>query len=214
MPAGPPAPVDSPESSPVLAYGRTGYDLFVSVMKWLLPATAISLFLVILIWPLTNTREFSFLLSKTQLASSTERLRLEQPVYTGVDGRNRPFRIQAESAVQRTSRSPMVELKGIAARIELDDGPASVTATLGRYDMELQVLNISGMIEIMGPRNYRLTTPGARVDLSSRTVTGSQIEGTGPLGRFKAERFRTDLTSGVVVFDGGARLRVVPKAKG
>jgi lipopolysaccharide export system protein LptC len=208
-------PIDPPEKiSHAPPLERTGYDWYVSIMKWALPMISLALLLTILIWPLTNSREFSFLLSKTQLASSTERLRLEQPVYNGVDGRNRPFTIQAESAVQRTSKSPNVELRGIAARIQLEEGTASVTATAGRYDMESQLLRISGMIEVMGPRNYRLTTPGARVDLNTRQVAGADIKGTGPLGRFEARRFRTDLSSGIVVFDGGARLHIVPKKKG
>lgn len=193
---------------------RTPFDVYVGLMKWLLPLVSLALLLLILIWPLANTREFSFLLSKTQLASSTERLRLEQPVYSGVDGRNRAFQIRADSAVQRTSQSPTVELKNISARIQLDDGPATVDASNGRYDMETQILNVSGTINVMGPRNYRIVTPGARVDLNRRTVTGVAVSGSGPVGRFVAQRFKTDLTSGIVVFDGGAKLHISPKGKG
>ena len=53
----------------------SGYDRLVAVLKLALPLAAATLLGVIIIWPLTSVREFSFLLAKDKVGVSNDRLR-------------------------------------------------------------------------------------------------------------------------------------------
>jgi lipopolysaccharide export system protein LptC len=188
-----------------------GYDLFVKVMKEALPAMSLALLGTLVIWPLANTREFSFLVSKDRVESSAERMRMEQPVYRGTDSNGRAFEIKADRAVQRSSEDPTVELINIAARLDTADGQIAVTAAKGSFNLPSQQLTVSGPVDLGRTDGTRITTGDALVDLRSRTVRSlSPIGGTGPLGRFQADRFQVDLKGTSATLQGNVRMRITP----
>ena len=113
----------------------SGYDRLVALLKLVLPLAAAALLGIIVIWPLTSAREFSFLLAKDKVAMSHDRLRIDNAVYRGETSKGQPFIIRAQDAVQRSSAVPIVELRRLSADLKLDSGPATVTAPSGRYDM-------------------------------------------------------------------------------
>lgn len=188
------------------------YDRFVRVMRVALPVLSLVLLLAVLIWPMINSQEMSFVLSKDRVEVSPERLRMEQPHYRGTDAQGRPFEISARRAVQRTSATPVVELVDVAARMTLTDDAIQVTAAKGSYDLEKEQLKVTGPLVLQTERGYRFATRNAVVDLPSKTAYGSDgIEGTGPLGSFKAKSFRADVDAQRVVFRGGTHMRIVPR---
>lgn len=188
------------------------YDRLVTVLKVVLPLAALAILLMIVIWPLTASQEFSFILSKDRVATSRERLRLDRAVYRGEDRRGQPFVITADRAVQRTSATPVVELRGIRAEIQTRDGPAKVVADAGRYDLEAERLKIDGPVHFTSAAGYALSTRDVTVDLPTRTaVSGDAVDGRLPLGTFRAGRLRADVNGRTVVLDRGARLRIVQR---
>lgn len=188
------------------------WDRLVAILKLALPAAAIAVFATCLIWPLTTQREFSFILSKDRVAEARERLRMDRAVYRGEDSKGQPFTIAAASAVQKTSDTPIVELRDISAELRTADGPARAAADVGRYDLEQERIDIVGPVTLESASGYRLDTRDVSVDLATRRVTSSgAVTGRMPLGSFEAGRLRADVDGRSVVLDRGASLRIVQR---
>ena len=189
----------------------SGYDRVVAMLKLALPVAALALLAAIIIWPLTHTQEFSFLLSKQRVAMSKERLRVDNAVYRGETMRGQPFAIRARGAVQRSSAVPIVELDRLTADVRLDTGPATVTAPTGAYDMSKDLLDIAGPVRVDSAAGYTLNGANVRVSLFDRTVTSDKtVMGTIPLGTFRADALRADIGGRVLVLSGAVHLRIVP----
>lgn len=190
----------------------SAYDKFVALVKIVLPLAALALLLTIVIWPLTSGQEFSFLLSKDRVATSRERLRMARAVYRGTDSKGQPFVITATSAVQRTSDEPVVELRGLTAKLQMEDGPATVVADMGRYDLETDRLDIVGPVRLDSEAGYDLVTRDVTVDLTTRTAeSGGPVTGNLPLGNFRAGRLQTSINDRRVILDRGAHLHIVQR---
>lgn len=188
------------------------YDRFIKVMRVALPAASVVLLLAIVVWPLVSGQEMSFVLSKDRVEISPERLRMEAPRYRGTDSQGRPFEISAARAVQRTSATPVVELTDVAARMAMTNDTVHVEAGQGSYDLEREQLKVDGPLVMTTERGYQLTTRDAIVDLPARVAYGSDgVEGNGPLGAFKAQRFRADIDRETVVFEGRTHMRITPR---
>jgi lipopolysaccharide export system protein LptC len=186
------------------------HDWLVRILKVVLPAAIGVLLAYLLLSPLSKEKEISFLLDKDKVDLARERLKVQSAQYRGMDDRGRPFVIDAARAVQATSAEPVVEISGMSARIQLDEGPATLQAGRGRYDMETQKVDVLGPILFAAADGYRLETRDVTVDLNRRSLAGERgVEGRMPLGRFAAGRMAVDLPSRRVVLTGRARLHIV-----
>src|SRR3546814_1989012 len=96
--------------------------------------------------PLSKNQEISFILDKNKVAVAKERMRVEAARYRGQDDKGRPFTITAESAVQATSRDPIVDVLGMMARLGLESGPATIRADQGRYNLEPETVTVTGPV--------------------------------------------------------------------
>ena len=162
--------------------------------------------------PITRGGDVSFVLDKNKVEVAHERLKIQQARYRGQDARGQAFSLTAGSAVQRSSAEPIVQLQQLAADIALADGPASLRANRGRYDMDAEQVKIDGPIAFRSAGGYRLDTRDATVDLRTRKLaSGGAVDGRVPVGRFSADRLRADLEQRVVTLEGNARLRIVPR---
>ncbi len=182
------------------------------VVRWLqiaLPSAVGILAAFLLMAPLQNSNELSFLLSRDNVEVATERLRVEAARYSGADATGRPFELNAASAVQESSSIPVVELDDISAQLELEDGLAFITADNGRYDMDEEVVAIDGPLEFRAPDGYRLQTSNVRVQMRDREMYSTQpVQGQIPLGTFSADRMRVDIPSRTLFLEGNARLHI------
>ena len=117
--------------------------------------------------------------------------------------------IRAGSAVQKSSREPIVEMKDLSARILMQDGPAVLTANTGRYYLETEKVGVTGPVQFNGAGGYRLTTRDVDIDIKKRTM-GSKgaVYGRMPLGTFSGNHFYADLEAKTVTLQGNARLRI------
>ena len=186
------------------------YDRLVGTAKWLLPALAAIVAVAMLAWPAVGGHDFSFVLAKDRVAIATERLKITHAVYRGEDTKGQPFIISAGSAVQRTSKDPVVKLNDLAARIQLQDGPARILARTGSYDMESETVDVDGPVSVRGANGYVLDTRDVRIDLASRTArSNGAVTGSMPLGSFSANHIYADISNRIVRLDGRARLHIV-----
>ena len=186
------------------------HDYLVKALKVLLPAGVGVLLAYLLLSPLSKDREISFLLDKNKVDVAKERLKVQQAQYRGQDNKGRAFTIDADRALQPSSTDPVVQIEGMAARLDMADGPATIAARNGRYNMDTQNVDVLGPILFTAADGYRLETRDVAVDLAkSRLESGKGVEGSMPLGRFTAGKMEVDLPSRTVVLTGRARLHIV-----
>lgn len=186
------------------------HDWVVKGARIVLPAIIGVLGAALIFAPLANRGDISFVLAKDTVAMATERLRVTAATYRGEDGKGQPFELRAGSAVQTTSRDPVVRLKDLSASIALADGPATMVAQAGRYDMDREIVSVQGPIVFQSADGYRLETRDVAVGLKTRRIaSGGPVDGKMPLGRFTAGRISADLSARTVTLDGRARLHIV-----
>jgi lipopolysaccharide export system protein LptC len=186
------------------------HDLIVRILKVALPSSIGVLLAYLALAPLQKGPEISFILDKRKVDVARERMRVQSARYRGQDNLGRLFTLDAASAVQASSQDPIVDIAGMAARIMLQSGPASIRADKGRYDMEAEKVDVAGRILVIAADGYRLQTRDVQVDLNSRSLQSrGRVEGRMPLGRFEADRLRADLPEKQVVLSGNARLHIV-----
>ena len=188
------------------------HDRLVRITHWMLPVLIGVLAAFLVMAPLTTAGDVSFVLDKNKVEVAKERLKIQSARYRGADAEGQPFVLNASSAVQKSSAEPIVQLNELAAQIGLKDGPATLTAPKGRYDMESERVNVDGPIAFRGPDGYTLDTNNATVDLKSRTLqSGGAVTGTVSQGTFSGDRLDADLEARTVILRGNARLRVDPR---
>lgn len=187
----------------------SSYDRIVRWLNMLLPALAAVVAVLVIAWPFVGSRDISFVLSKDRVAIAHERLRVSSATYRGEDGKGQPFLIKAKSAVQKTSREPVVRMSDLSAELAMTSGPATVTAPSGRYDMQSEQVAIDGPVSMRTTDGYALDTENVSIDLKTRrAVSRSAVSGRMPIGSFTAGRLTTDMRSHVVVLDQRARLHI------
>ena len=189
------------------------HDRFVRLAKIGLPALALLVIILLAIAPFGGVGDVSFILDKNKVDEAEERMRVESARYVGEDNQGRKFAILAERAVQQDSRQAVVGIEGMAARLDLADGPLTIAASRGRYDLDRQRVDVLGPVRVLGPDGYRLATRDVGIDLKSRRLASSgPVEGAMRLGQFQAGRLEADLGARTVALSGRARLKIVQGA--
>jgi lipopolysaccharide export system protein LptC len=189
------------------------HDRIVKYLQIILPSAIGILAAFLAMAPLQQSNELSFLLSRDNVEIASERLRVEAARYSGADGAGRPFELNAASALQRSSATPIVELEDLSAQLELEDGLAFIVANRGFYDLEEEIVTIDGPLEFRAADGYRLRTSNVLVRLDEREMRSTgEVDGQIPLGVFSADSMRVDLPTRTVFLEGDARLRIVQGA--
>ncbi len=190
----------------------SSHDRVIAVARVSLPAAVGLLTLALAAAPLTSGRDISFVLSKDRVAVAKERMRVTQALYRGEDTKGQPFSITARSAVQQTSFDPVVKLDQLAAKIVLPQGPATLVAPKGRYNLTNEQVGLDGAVNFHSADGYTLDTHDVDLDMQTRKLASrAPVTGTMPLGTFSADRMQADLDNRVVVLEGHARLHITQR---
>ncbi len=111
--------------------------------------------------------------------------------------------------MQASSRDPIVRLSTLDGHIRLADGPATVTAPAGRYDLDTQRVAFDGPVRFDAAGGYRIDTADVLLDMTTkRLASRGPATGTLPFGTFDARRLRANLDTRVVDLEGGAHLHI------
>jgi len=187
------------------------HDRLVRNLMRVLPAGVGVVAALMILAPFSPRGDISFLLDRTKVAITSERLRVDNAMYRGQDDEGRPFSLTAGNAIQRSAKVPEVDMKDLVGQILLSDGPARIAAPTGSYDITHDKVDVSGPLSFQAADGYRLQASNVTVDLKNRMMTGSGgISGAIPAGTFSADRIIADLTARTVALDGRARLRMEP----
>jgi lipopolysaccharide export system protein LptC len=189
------------------------HDRIIRFAKVALPSAVGVLFAFLALAPLDKEGDVSFILDKNEVENAPERMRVEAARYVGEDNKGNRFLLIAREAVQRSSDAPIVDIRGMMARFGLSQGPVTVAANQGRYNLDEQKVMIEGPVRVAGPDEYRLATSDVTVDLKDRTlVSDGAASGSMMLGQFHAGRLRANLGERTIVLDEGVRLKIVQGA--
>lgn len=193
----------------VWAAPGSSHDRLVRPLKRILPIAIGVLTAFLATAPFTHQSEVSFVLDKNKVEVARERMRVTEALYRGEDSKGQPFSLRAGSAVQKSSREPVVQLKDLSARILLNDGPAVLTAQQGVYDMDREDVMVEGPVQFQSAGGYRLTTRDVGIDLKARQMASrGRVDGRMPVGTFSANQLKADLRGRTVTLVGNARLRI------
>jgi len=194
-----------------LAAPGGAHDRLIRVLMKVLPAAIGVVAAVMIFAPLFQKGEISFLLDRNKVATTSERISVADAAYRGQDKDGRPFTVTAGNAAQPSSTVPVVRMGDLKASIELNDGPAQVTASQGDYNFKTEQIAVTGPVDITAADGYRMTTQDVAIDLKGKRVTGrGGVTGTVPTGNFSADSIEADLDTRTVTLEGRARLRMVP----
>src|SRR5574338_111470 len=191
----------------------SSHDRIIRFAKVALPSAVGVVIAFLAMAPLEQKTDVSFILDKHQVENAPERMRVEQARYVGQDNKGQKFLIVANRALQRTSEQPIVDIWGMLARFGLAQGPVTVAANQGQYNLDQQKVTVQGPVRVAGPEGEQLVTRDVTVDLKQNVMTSDGgVSGRMELGQFEASRLRADLNDRTVVLDGGARLKIVQGA--
>lgn len=195
-----------------MAWARPGssHDRNVGIARVALPSGVGALAAVLAIAPLTKRTEVSFVLDKSKVEVARERMRVTRAQYRGQDDKGQGFLLNAGSAVQATSKVPVVRLGDLSAFLATDTGPATIVAPRANYDLDAEKLQVVGPLTFQTQDGYRLLTSNVGADLNTRKLSSSEpVSGQMPLGTFSAGNMSADLAARTVTLGGRARLHIV-----
>ena len=204
----------SPAAAPRLS-GRNSYSIFVGFMKVLLPALAVALILLVVIWPQLGQDDSQFRIRVSDISlEQADSLSMLNARFEGVDDRGQPFMLTADEATQTAGDDNLVHLELPKGDMTLEDGTwLAMTAREGRYSRDTQVLELNGEVTLFHDQGFELRTETARIDLEAGTAGGSEpVEGQGPFGNLVSEGFRVLDRGERIVFTGRSRAVFHPDA--
>ena len=183
------------------------HDWFVRGSKIVLPVGIGALLAYLLFAPLANTDgDVSFVLAKDTVALANERLRVTKALYRGEDSKGRPFQISAGSAVQKTSREPIIRVSNIAAQMQMEEGPATMSASNANYNMDSEVISVIGPVTFRTTDGYKLDMTNVAINMKTRTVSSaSGVGGAVPQGNFSSGQMAANVKTRQVTMTGGVQ---------
>jgi lipopolysaccharide export system protein LptC len=191
------------------ATSGSNHDRVVRILRYGLPMVIGVVAAVLVFSPFTQRAEISFLLSKDKVEMAQERMKVTRAEYRGQDAKGQPFALLAGSAVQKSSVEPIVRMTDLSGAIKLNDGPATIVAKDGAYNMDTEKVAVPGTVQVKSANGYRIDASNVAVDLKTRSLAGQGgVNGSLNIGQFSANQLTADLDKRIVRLQGNARLRI------
>jgi lipopolysaccharide export system protein LptC len=204
----------TPRQPPRLS-GRNSYSLFVAFLKLFLPALAVALILLVIVWPQLDIGEEQFRVGVSKLEpESGENVSMLNARFQGVDDKGQPYTLTADVASQKKADSNDVELEFPRGEINLDDGRrVLIDARNGLYRRDTQLLELEGGVNVFHEDGYRLMTDTALVDLENGVAVSEDPTRTeATFGEVDSEGIEITQDGDRIFFTGKARLLVYPRS--
>lgn len=207
---------DRPRPAPRRFASR--YSRFVDLMKFLLPATALVLVGLVVLWPHLMGGYGSMIVPMLMrdAIGIDEAMIMHQPRYSGRTRNADPYEVVAEAATLDPDKPNRILLDRLVANLHRSgSSDLQLTARSGVFYRAIQKLNLDGDIELTTSDGYRFQTQSAQISLARGRVTGEQqIQGNGPAGTLEADRFDIRDGGNVLRFEGRVRVTVEPGSPG
>lgn len=203
-------------SGPKAGQKRGSYSRFVTLMKICLPAGALALAGLVVLWPQLQVGDKGFRPGVASVGpQDADRLRMVNARFSGLNKKTLPYTVTAPLAIQDNPQADEIELTNPKTDITLEDGSwLALTADRGRYFQSRQILDLFGMVNLFHDSGYEFQSTRAHIDLVAGTAEGDQpITGQGPFGELTAEGFRILDKGRTIHFTGKAKLVIYPRGE-
>ncbi|MCW5695975.1 MAG: LPS export ABC transporter periplasmic protein LptC [Bauldia sp.] len=110
----------------------------------------------------------------TEEILADEAMVMQAPRMAGFQEDGRPYRIEAERAMQRADDADLIELETVRAAFTLDDSDARVTADRGVYDSAGAMLTLDGRVTITTDAGLSARFENAEIALDTGTITSDE----------------------------------------
>lgn len=190
------------------------YSQIVDLLRFLLPATALLLIILVIAWPQVIGRYGSLILPTFArgLVDRADVMRMHQPRYVGRTGDAEPYEVTAVSAYLDPTQPNQIYLDQLAADLATaGDLQMHLTAVKATYDRAREKLDLAGGIEVVTSDGYQFQTESAHINLRLGRVIGQRpVAGQGPAGQLSAERFAISDGGKLLRFDGRVKMLLQP----
>lgn len=185
------------------------HDRLIRLLRVALPSIIGVLLAVLAFSPFSSNREMSFVLAKDEVNLAKERMRVTNALYRGEDSKGRPFTLSAGSAVQKSSAEPILRMQDLKGQLLMNNGPASLVAAQGSYDMDAEKVRVEGPLSYRGGDGFTLTASNVEFLLKPQTMQSfGPVYGSTRVGTFRAARMSADVEARIVRLEGGAHLQI------
>lgn len=190
------------------------YSRFVSVSKALLVAMTLLLIGTVVIMPLLREEADGVRIAFTAMDESpqTEPM-MRKPRFQGIDHKNQPFLVTADTAVQRDKNN--IDLHRVSADMTLKDNAwMLVTAEKGSLGLDVKELWLEGNVTLFHDGGYEMKTARVLVDLGKSEARGdSPLSGQTAMGHLEAGSFTAFDRGKHLVFHGPVKVVIQPRGK-
>lgn len=201
-----------PRSSQPIDASRVQPSRVIRVLKYALPAMAVMLAVLLLIWPHVTFKIGPF---EGIIELGDNRLRMRDLRYEGKDERGRPFVVNAVTAVESRSEPREVELEQLKAELQLTRGFVLARADRGKYYEAERRLDVLGNVQIFDPSGYEIRGESAVVNLRDSLVLADEpVEAQGPLGIIHGNAAVVSEKGQHILLYRGVKATLYPNARG
>ena len=182
----------------------SSYTYFVRVTKFLLPLTALSLIIAVVLWPRLNPPPQIEEAPAIQQQVST----MISPRFFSTDADGRPYSIIAAEAEEQRGATDVIDLVRPEGEITMADGQwLALIADFGIYDRFGGTLQLDGRVNLFRDDGVQFVTEQAFVDIEAGLAWGDMpVIVSGPFGVVHGEGFRYADETGQIVFTGQSSL--------
>lgn len=164
----------------------------VSALKLLLPAAALTVVAVVLVWPDLAPEDRKLRLADAaQTPQMIDQLRMANPRYVGEDEKHRPYVVTGTEAIQDSPKAPEVRLTAPKADLtQLNDSWIIVSSERGVYHRARHEMSLDGSVNLFQDDGTELHTEHADLNLKAGSAQGDvPVSGQGPAGILAGEGF-------------------------
>ncbi|MCL4678381.1 MAG: LPS export ABC transporter periplasmic protein LptC [Alphaproteobacteria bacterium] len=190
-------------------YGA-GYTKFVRTMRLVLPLIAAGIVMVLFLWPagrdeaIVPVAQERTMLKDQKIAKNE----LINPQFESADKKNNPYKISAARAIQGEKNEDLIMLEKPVGVMTMEGGAKiEVTSLTGAYRRDTERFFLSGQVDFLHDKGYRLRSEEAHIDLRGKLAwTERAVQATGPDLSIDAKGMTANSETGEVVFSGPAKL--------
>ncbi len=157
-----------------------------------------------------NSSDSGMRVAFSQMQKSAENLQnvMLKPHYQGVDARNQPFTVIAETATQLDSDN--VVLSKVRGDMLMGDGAwMAVNAGDGKLNINSKELELREKVNMFYEGGYEFRSDYAHVDIQKGNAYGNMpVEGQGPPGTLTADSFEVKDRGRVIRFSGNVKMKL------
>lgn len=188
------------------ARGMARRRWLVLIAKRALPLAALGLLVTVALWPELNKDATRARVAFRRGMVDSENGQLTHARYNGVDERERPYTVTADTARQITP--DRIDLKAPIGDLTLGNTVwLHGNSSDGVYMQQSQQLDLSGNVTLYRDDGMTLLTDAATLDLKASAVaSAAKVHAEGPFGALDAQGFSMFEGGAVIQFYGPSRL--------